>query len=86
MPVPKGTRVGGRKKGTPNKLSGDLKAAILAALDARGGQKYLERVATKQPQVFCALLGKVLPMTVASDPENPLRMVHTIKWQVVDPQ
>lgn len=27
MPVPKGTRVGGRKKGTPNKATADVKAA-----------------------------------------------------------
>ena len=25
MPVPKGTRVGGRQKGTPNKISNDVK-------------------------------------------------------------
>lgn len=27
MPVPKGTRVGGRKKGTPNKVTADVKVA-----------------------------------------------------------
>jgi len=26
MPVPKGTRIGGRQKGTPNKATADLKA------------------------------------------------------------
>lgn len=26
MPVPKGVRIGGRQKGTPNKVSNDLKA------------------------------------------------------------
>lgn len=26
MPVPKGTRIGGRQKGTPNKVANDLKA------------------------------------------------------------
>lgn len=62
----------GRKKGVPNKLTADLKSAILGALEAKGGQKYLEGVAESNPQVFCALLGKVLPMTVVGDPAQPL--------------
>ena len=35
-------KTGGRRKGTPNKLNADVKAMILAALAAKGGQKYLE--------------------------------------------
>lgn len=72
MPVPKGVRIGGRAKGTPNKVTADLKGAILGALDKVGGQAYLERVAKEQPQVFCSLLGKVLPTTLAGDPTQPL--------------
>lgn len=72
MPVPKGVRIGGRAKGTPNKVTADLRGAILGALDKVGGQSYLERVANEQPQVFCALLGKVLPTTLAGDPNQPL--------------
>lgn len=77
-------KTGGRTKGTPNKLSGDVKAMILGALGAKGGQKYLERQAEDNPVAFLTLVGKVLPMTVATDPQNPLHMVHTIKWTVVD--
>jgi len=36
-------KTGGRRKGTPNKLNADVKAMILAALAAKGGQKYLEK-------------------------------------------
>lgn len=75
MPVPKGVRIGGRAKGTPNKVTADLKGAILGALHSAGGQAYLERVAQEQPQVFCALLGKVLPTTLATDPDAPLKIV-----------
>ena len=34
-----GERIGGRQKGTPNKMSGELKEAILAAAAAVGGGK-----------------------------------------------
>jgi len=34
-------KTGGRGKNTPNKLSGDVKAMILAALDKKGGVAYL---------------------------------------------
>lgn len=74
MAVPKGVRIGGRQRGTPNRVTADLKGAILGALHNAGGQAYLERVAQEQPQVFCALLGKVLPTTLTSDPEAPLRI------------
>lgn len=32
---------GGSRKGVPNKLTADLKAMILGALDKAGGEKYL---------------------------------------------
>ena len=62
MPREKGTpKTGGRQKGTPNKLTADIKGAIEGALSAVGGQRYLEGVARKHPQVFCALLAKLIP-------------------------
>jgi len=60
----KGERRGGRQKGTPNKLSGELKGMILGALDAKGGQAYLERQADENPTAFMTLIGKVLPTTL----------------------
>ena len=61
---PPGVKQGGRKTGTPNKLSGDVKAMILAALDAVGGADYLLRQAGQNPVAFMALLGKLLPTQV----------------------
>ncbi len=57
----KGRKTGGRRKGTPNRLTVDIKAAIEGALNAVGGQRYLEGIARKHPQVFCALLAKLIP-------------------------
>lgn len=76
-------RIGGRKAGTPNKVTKALKDAILAALDEVGGQTYLVGIAREDPKTFCALLGRVLPMQVGGDPNNPV--VSEIRWVVVDP-
>jgi hypothetical protein len=56
-----GERRGGRQKGTPNKITQDLKAALEGAFNEVGGQAYLAQVARENPQVFCTLLGKILP-------------------------
>lgn len=56
-----GERRGGRQKGTPNKLTRDVKEAVLQAFNAVGGAKYLAKQAEENPQAFMTLLGKVLP-------------------------
>ena len=58
-------RKGGRPQGIPNKLTADVKAAILEAFENAGGASYLLTVAQSSPQVFCALLGKVMPTQVS---------------------
>jgi hypothetical protein len=63
---------GGSRKGIPNKLTKDVKAMILAALDKAGGSEYLFTQATANPSAFMTLVGKVLPLTVAGDKDNPL--------------
>lgn len=65
----------GRAKGTPNKTTALLKDAILrAATDAGNGDlvKYLTAQALANPGPFLSLLGKVLPLQVAGDPDNPI--------------
>lgn len=73
----KGVKTGGRQKGTPNKATKELKDMILGALDGQGGEEYLQRVADSHPAAFLALVGKVLPMQVAGDPDNPIK--HAVK-------
>lgn len=71
----------GRPKGSPNKTTAILKDAILqAATDAGGGNlvEYLKIQAIETPGPFLALLGKVLPLQVVGDSENPLRIHVTI--------
>lgn len=62
----------GRKKGSLNKVTADVKAMILAALDKAGGIDYLLAQSAANPTAFLTLVGKVLPMTVAGDPNAPL--------------
>jgi hypothetical protein len=64
--IGKGKAGPGRPKGVPNKLTADLKAMILTALDKAGGVKYLQRQSTENPTAFLTLVGKVLPLTVAN--------------------
>lgn len=69
-----GFKTGGRQKGTPNKLTSELKEMILGALSDSGGREYLTNQAKANPTAFLTLLGKVLPMTLSSDPENPFEV------------
>jgi len=59
-----GKRLAGRKKGTPNKIQGDIRAAIHEAFTKAGGVNYLLTVAADNPAVFCGLLAKILPKQV----------------------
>lgn len=75
----------GRPKGVPNKITADLKRAILEAAEAAGGEGgtagYLTRQADANPAAFMTLLGKVLPTMLAGDEESPIR--HVIERRIV---
>lgn len=79
----------GRPKGVPNKTTALLKDAILLAAQRAGGgdedgiANYLEVQARENPGPFMSLLGKVLPMTVAGDKDNPV--VGEVRITIVDP-
>ena len=71
-----GLKTGGRSKGTPNRTTALLKDAILQAAEQAGGEGgvvgYLTAQAADNPGPFMALLGKVLPLQLQGDAENPL--------------
>ena len=76
MAAPKNhAKAGGRQKGVPNKTTTALKEAILAAAEAAGGSKdgmigYLRTIARENSGALVSLLGKVLPLQIAGDPET----------------
>lgn len=51
----------GRPKGLQNKVTKDIKAMILGALEAKGGQAWLEEQMEANPTAFMTLLGKIVP-------------------------
>lgn len=80
----KGFKTGGRKPGSVNKTTKELKEMILQALDESGGIEYLKQSAIDNPASFLTLLGKILPMQVAGDPEAPFYVAH-IERKIVKP-
>lgn len=76
-PTRKRKKTGGRVKGTPNKTTAQLKDMILGALDAAGGQQYLQEQADRSPGAFLTLLGKVLPTTISGPDGGAVQ--HSIK-------
>jgi hypothetical protein len=54
----------GRAKGTPNKVTQELRDMILGALADAGGRAYLQRQARENPHAFLGLVGKCLPKDI----------------------
>jgi hypothetical protein len=79
--VVKRQKHGGRKKGTPNKLTGELKDMVLSALDQAGGIEYLKARAVDNPTAFLTLVGKVLPLQVKGSGEGG-EIVHKVVHEV----
>jgi hypothetical protein len=70
----KGTKTGGRTRGTPNRISRDLKEAILEAAETAGDgdlKAYLAWAAREVPGPFLSLLGKLVPLQVAASLSTP---------------
>ena len=65
-----GKKFGGRKKGTPNKTTRDMKAAIIEAFEMAGGVDYLYMLANDEPRTFATLLAKVLPSENINENRN----------------
>ena len=77
----KGTKTGGgSRKGKPNKVTADVRAMVLGALDKAGGEKYLIEQSSSNPTAFMTLVGKCLPTKIEGDPENPIQHRHRVEW------
>lgn len=69
----KGQKTGGRQKGTPNKVTGNVREMVLRALDKAGGEEYLLQQAKDNPNAFMALVGKVLPTQITGPNDGPIK-------------
>ena len=92
IPSKETPRSPGRPKGSLNKTTALLKEAILAGaenvgMDGKGRnglEGYCQYLAAEQPRAFAALLGKVLPMQVTGDPNNPAQIVFRTVYEQKD--
>ena len=63
----------GRPKGSPNKLTVDLRKAIHEAYEKAGGVAYLLQVAQDDPKTFCALLSKTMPKEIVAEVNHTMK-------------
>ena len=68
----KGIKTGGRQKGTPNKITRDIREAVLQSFEIVGGAQYLAEQARLNPTAYLSLVGKVLPMQVTGEGGGPV--------------
>jgi hypothetical protein len=78
-------KTGGRRKGTPNKVTSFAKDAIAAAADRLGGSERLVAWAREDPaneRVFWgSIYTKLLPLQVAGDGDAPVVTKLIVQWQ-----
>lgn len=70
MPVPKGTRIGGRQAGTPNKITASAKQAFQLAFDELGGVTALVTWAQQNETDFFKLFSKLIPQDINASITN----------------
>lgn len=76
---PKGTRWGGRAKGTPNKVNQSIRKAIQMVFEQVGGVEYLVRLAQEDPKTFVPLLIKTMPPEPKVPQEGGLNIVIDLR-------
>jgi len=60
----------GRPKGVPNKMTSQLKGAVLQSFLDLGGVDYLVKLGKEYPKVYATLLAKLIPNTVNTTDSN----------------
>lgn len=84
MPAKKGhKKAGGRKKGTPNKLTASAKEAFAMAFEGMGGVESLTHWGKLNRTEFYKLFARLIPVDVTSDGE---RITVTINAPSGEPQ
>jgi hypothetical protein len=66
----------GRRAGSTNKTTRDLKEMILGALHRAGGEDWLLEQMNANPVAFMTLVGKILPLQVTGKDGGPLEHRH----------
>lgn len=74
MAGPGRPKTGGRRKGVQNKVTREIREALIEAFDQAGGVAYLVERSKDQPVAFMAMLGRLLPSEIKAsiEGESPL--------------
>lgn len=75
----RGVKTGGRKKGSANKITRDLRAMIVGALDKAGGRAYLVRQSKANPAAFMSLVSRCVPKEVNMQVDGALQLDQLIE-------
>jgi hypothetical protein len=79
------SKVGGRKKGTPNKLPAQAKENIIAVFTRLGGTSQMADWARENLTEFYKLYGKLIPVeNKHSGSEDGAAMKHAVTITIVD--
>ena len=85
-PVQKGTHPIGRVAGTPNKISRQLKDAILFAAEHESEdgtvEGYLCEIARNNKDLFVPLLGRLLPLQINARTQQTTKIVYSTVSEV----
>ena len=70
-------KTGGRKKGSINKATAEIKDMLRQALDESGGVEYFKAQARENPVSFNTLIAKIIPADVNAKINGKM----TISWE-----
>lgn len=80
-------RIGGRQKGSKNKLGATAKENIIAVFTRLGGTSEMAKWAKENPTEFYKLYGRLIPVeqkVSGSEDGEPVR--HSVEIRIVDPK
>src|SRR5215475_8673140 len=78
-------KVGGRRKGTPNRLTGTFREAVLLAYEIIGGHEAFSKWAAENPTEFYRIAARLIPTEVkCSDGEGLTIIVDRSCRKVID--
>ena len=69
-------KTGGRRRGTPNKITRAFREAVLVAYDAIGGDQAFSTWARENQTEFYRLAGRLIPLQVAHTSEAPQLVIN----------
>jgi hypothetical protein len=81
-----GKKFGGRKKGTPNKLSATVKDNVIEVFAEIGGIEHMKQWALDNPNNFYNIYAKLLPTEIEAEVAHSGEILNKIERVVVDPK